>query len=109
MKSVTVYQRNYVHVGAVPTLVYLFHVPEKVWCQNNAYIALEKGDHEEFNQCQSQLGQLYKIVPEARQNETEFTAYRILYYIFTANTLGKYIMYDSTISNSLPLTVSIFF
>lgn len=53
--------------------------------ETHARLCLENGDIHEFNQCQSQLRQLYDIGIQG--NVLEFTAYRILYLLWEQNEI----------------------
>ncbi|RWS16205.1 leukocyte receptor cluster member 8-like isoform X2 [Dinothrombium tinctorium] len=67
--------------------------------ETHARIALEKGDREEFNQCQSQLQVLYNEIDSA--NEAEFTGYLILYTIFSDNHSSLQVLLRSLKSKKL--------
>jgi hypothetical protein len=51
--------------------------------ETHARVALECEDLNEYNQCQTQLKQLYAAgLRSAADAEMEFVAYRILYYVY---------------------------
>ncbi|CAI8509358.1 unnamed protein product [Pichia kudriavzevii] len=53
-------------------------------------IAIENGDWGEFNQCQSQLKELYAQADLTKPHYFEFLGYRVLYYILTGNNTEVY-------------------
>ena len=55
----------------------------------HARIALEKHDLGEYNQCQSQLAQLYALGLQGRR--MEFLGYRLLYFLHTKNRTGTWL------------------
>jgi hypothetical protein len=58
--------------------------------ETHARIALQEGDINEYNQCQTQLKELFDLLlladPKAVENLQEFLAYRLLYYVFLSTT-----------------------
>jgi len=61
--------------------------------ETHARIALEKSDMGEFNQCQTQLCDLYEELkdnPTAQKHRNEFLCYSILYCIYTRALCGNF-------------------
>ena len=55
----------------------------------HARIALESSDVNEYNQCQTQLFELYKLGIGTHESREEFTAYRILHQMYTTAKYGE--------------------
>ena len=65
------------------------HVRDGFTCQvyeTHGRISLEKNDLGEYNQCQTQLQQLYRELGPHVGRQHEFLAYRLLYLLHTRNT-----------------------
>jgi len=60
--------------------------------ETNARKSLSVGDLSEFNQCQTQLLELYDQKQSFRKNFFEFTLYRLLYYLVTDNSSSLHSM-----------------
>jgi SAC3/GANP family len=59
--------------------------------ETHARIALEENDLNEYNQCQTQLKELYLLLSDSKdeslkalRNQNEFVAYRLIYYVILA-------------------------
>jgi len=79
--------------------------------ETHCRIALDAGDHEEFNQCKSQLTQLYTTGIKS-ENRAEIAAYEIIYYLLTKNMtdmsvalckLDQEVLQDSKVKLALKL------
>ena len=64
----------------------------------HARIALDAGDHEEFNQCKSQLAQLY-VSGLKSNNRAEITAYELIYYLLTKSMIDMGVALDGIIKD----------
>jgi hypothetical protein len=61
--------------------------------ETHARLAVMAKDFGEFNQCMSQLEQLYAsdaFTSDELVNKPEFLAYRLLYFIYTNNSTGEF-------------------
>jgi hypothetical protein len=58
-----------------------------LFCADPCFLLVLQGDLAEYNQCQSQLRELYR--EGLPGHDTEFAAYRILYLLMTRNRTRK--------------------